>query len=258
MTATSITPEEVERMIAYRKEGRTYASIGKEFGVTGEWVRLLTADEVDPEEVKRQRELARTKALVEAVQEHPLWTVNQLASHLGLSRARVLSGLELNNLPIIDPFPSNKSGIRFTDKELEKYVRQAVSDLGNDNSLSEKEYSSWRESNPGAPSAATYEQRFLNWSSAMEEYGIQAPTQPGRKYTRSTRRDALDLVIAYVKQCEGRPTYTGYGKWAGENGALSAQTIRNRLGTWGEAVEEAYKEIILNNDEDGDRSGDAS
>ncbi len=77
---------------------------------------------------------------------------------------------------------------------------------------------------------------------------MKAAGQPVNGSTRSYARrwtdtEVLDFVVQYRMADDSRSTYDGYGRWATANGAPSAQTVRNTLGSWS-AVKAAALPLI--------------
>lgn len=76
-------------------------------------------------------------------------------------------------------------------------------------------------------------QRFGTWRQACSAAGVQAH-EPVRTYSSRWSDDQLlSWVRSYLAASTSRPTYTGLDDWLRQQSdAPSAQTIRNRYGTW--------------------------
>lgn len=96
----------------------------------------------------------------------------------------------------------------------------------------------WRDH--GGASAARVIQRFGSWNAACAAAGLA--TNRGRAaYRRSWTRESLLAAVADYLVSEGAAgSYADYARWARTTqGAPSAQTVRNYLGSWGSAKEDA-------------------
>lgn len=91
------------------------------------------------------------------------------------------------------------------------------------------------------PSAQLIALRFSSWSRACEVAGVECGSAPRGVYARSwSNRDLIAYVRDYMSTTYNA-SFSGYQEWASKNeGAPSAQTIRNRLGPW-----VAVKEMAL-------------
>jgi hypothetical protein len=92
------------------------------------------------------------------------------------------------------------------------------------------------------PSAQLIALRFSSWSRACEVAGVECGSSPRDVYTRSwSNRDLVAYVRDYIATTY-KASFSGYQQWASQNdGAPSAQTIRNRLGPWAEVKQMALQ-----------------
>jgi hypothetical protein len=82
-------------------------------------------------------------------------------------------------------------------------------------------------------------QREGSWREACTAAGVEA-NKASRAYGRTwSRDDLLDWVRRYLAE-EEKPTYTRLSAWLrGQEGAPSANTIRNAFGGWSAVLEAA-------------------
>lgn len=94
------------------------------------------------------------------------------------------------------------------------------------------------------PSGARVIQRFHTWADACRAAGIRSGAPPKRDYTtRWTDDDMLALVVEYLADPAESGTYAGWDRWRARHRpeGPSAQTLRNRLGTWAQIKAEALR-----------------
>jgi hypothetical protein len=93
---------------------------------------------------------------------------------------------------------------------------------------------------PGIPGSVRITQRFNTWNSACAAAAVPA-RQREREYSRRwTEKDLLQWVRRYLDETGRAATYSGFTLWLrrhSDEGAPSAQTIRNNLGKWRDVVE---------------------
>lgn len=92
------------------------------------------------------------------------------------------------------------------------------------------------------PSAQLIALRFGSWARACEVAGVECGSAPRDAYARSwSTRDLIAYVRDYMSTTYNA-SLSGYQQWASKNeGAPSAQTIRNRLGPWVEVKQMALQ-----------------
>ena len=115
-----------------------------------------------------------------------------------------------------------------------------VAQLPGGNPLSAPFYDGHRK--PGAIGSVRAMQRFQTWSAACTAAGVQHRVTT-RDYNRQwTEEDLLEWVRRYVAEAEATASYRKFSGWLGEHreeGAPSAQTVRNYLGKWVDVVRAA-------------------
>lgn len=130
-----------------------------------------------------------------------------------------------------DPARS-RSGRRpdFTDDHITAVLREAAARAGDP--LSVAQYDAGRHE----PSSARIIQRFGSWSSACAAAGLSTRSA-SRTYTRAFDETTVAAAVArYLAEPGCTGSYAGYAAWAQRiEGAPSAQTVRNTLGSWAQA-----------------------
>lgn len=88
-------------------------------------------------------------------------------------------------------------------------------------------------------------QRFGTWSEACHAAGVEVEERT-RVYRRGwSQEDLLAWARRYLEDAGPAPSYKDFQQWLREHkndGAPSAATMRNRLGTWVTIVERAVEE----------------
>lgn len=98
---------------------------------------------------------------------------------------------------------------------------------------------------PGSVGSGRIIQRFGTWNDACRTAGVDAEERT-RVYRRGwTEEDLVAWTRRYLADAGPAPSYKDFQQWLREHkteGAPSAATMRNRLGTWVTIVELASKE----------------
>lgn len=91
------------------------------------------------------------------------------------------------------------------------------------------------------PGSVRVIQRFDTWSEACRQAGVTSVAAARSVYERRwTKDDLLDWVRTYLEEVGHSATYAGLSSWLKERsaeGAPSAQTVRNNVGTWSDIVD---------------------
>lgn len=125
----------------------------------------------------------------------------------------------------------NDATMTYSDDDIKEALLRGVELLGEP--LTTAGYDSVRAQFDG-PSSARVIQRFTTWIRACDFAGA-AHGQPRRaEYKRRwTDTEMLDWASAYFATEDCRGTYKDFSVWAASTpGAPSAQTVRNKLGSW--------------------------
>lgn len=91
-------------------------------------------------------------------------------------------------------------------------------------------------------SATRVIQRFGSWADACTAAGVKANAPSGRSGSAKWSEDDLLAWVRRYLDAEPAGTYAGLAAWLKEHkadGAPSAQTLRNKLGTWREMADAA-------------------
>jgi len=100
------------------------------------------------------------------------------------------------------------------------------------------------------PSSVRVIQVFKTWSGALAAAGVPALT-PSRDYQSSwTDDELLQLMGEYLLDPETTGSYAGWAEWrrVARPDAPSAQTLRNRLGSWSKAKGAAQQALAPGDD----------
>ena len=84
-------------------------------------------------------------------------------------------------------------------------------------------------------------QVFKTWRAALDEAGVPA-MEPARSYQSAwTDEEILQAVAEYLADTSTTGAYSGWDPWrrATKANAPSAQTLRNRFGSWSEVKAQA-------------------
>ncbi len=93
------------------------------------------------------------------------------------------------------------------------------------------------------PSSSRIIQRFGSWNAACAAAGLRT-RDATRRYARNWDAEAVTAAVArYLANPGATGSYAGYAQWARTaDGAPSAQTVRNVLGSWAQAKSTARGE----------------
>lgn len=119
---------------------------------------------------------------------------------------------------------------------------QRVAALPNGSPLTGPFYDSRR--SPESIGAARIIQRFGSWTKACHIAGVEVEERT-RVYRKVWgEEEVLEWARRYLRESEARPTFMDFQFWLRrlkDEGAPSAATVRNRLGTWSNIVERAQE-----------------
>lgn len=141
---------------------------------------------------------------------------------------------------------TQKGRVRYPDESIMENLRTAAEECGQP--LTIAAYNKFADGK-GYPTNLTIMNRFGSWRAACEAAGVKANEQRPRR-----RVFDRDDCIAALQQCSMAsngviPSYMRYVEWAKANKyAPSAPTVRNRLGSWKEALQAAFEESSSQSD----------
>jgi hypothetical protein len=235
------------QIVARRAAGARLAEIGAEFGLTRERVRQIIAEHGGPsrrtvaqfaaERAEQARLELRERAL-SVLDTQPGVSLAELSEALGERPAAVRAALGADARRLLR---HSKARIgRVDSDELLEGLRLAAELT--DGPLTGTAYDRI-ESMLGLQSRVRIVQRFGTWVSACELAGVTPGRAVRDNYRRSwTKEEMLDWVIAYLGDPRSPGTYAGYGAFARvTDGAPSATTLRNELGTWADIKSAALR-----------------
>lgn len=177
-------------------------------------------------------------------------TAAELAERSGLTTREVEQALGWDEA--LRRRPRNTWSVSIDDETVLAELRR-VSELPGGSPLSGPFYDEHRR--PEAVGSVRITQRFQTWTAACAAAGVTSRTRD-REYSRQwSNDDLLEWARMYIEEVGAAATYKDFGKWLRERrdeGAPSAQTLRNYVGSWHAIVQLA---IGANPDEpspDGD------
>lgn len=227
-----------EQICEMRRAGHTLAAIGKEFGISREWVRIIVAQAGGPTaaEVRRARieraadaEQARRKALAAELRRDSAQSVHDLSHRFHLPARTVREvAWEEGALPLLELREEPPGPKRFTDADVIEAVRRADAELPGD-TLGRVGYDRWRAGREHIPTSQTVSQR-LGWEQACAMVG-RTPTASVRKsYARTGEKELLEAVADWLDTRPRGVSVYSYEEWAKENRRPCATLVRQRLG----------------------------
>lgn len=241
--------EEVEQMHNKYLRGGTLRSIGREYGLSYERIRQLfqqhdmVHDSIRMDGVRRYERLVeaweRDEEIVDAYKR--LGNAGSVVDQTGLKRTQVDAVLASfdQRATYRNRGGTRKGRVRYTDDTIKEYLRNAASECGQP--LTIAAYNRFADGK-NYPTNLTIMHRFGSWHAACEAAGVGANQQRARKQVFDR-----ESCIQALQQCSQDdngvlPSYMRYHKWVNEQDGLlpSAPTIRNRIGSWTEALKEAF------------------
>lgn len=169
--------------------------------------------------------------------------VVELGRRSGLSSDEVRE--ELGTRDVLRRLRKNTWTVGADDASILEEIRR-VAGLPGGSPLSGPFYEEHRRRN--LPGSVRVVQRFSTWSEACRRAGIRPVAAIRSDYQRRwTTEDLLHWVRAYLQEVGAAATYAGMSSWLkarSTDGAPSAQTIRNSVGTWTEVLDLALMERL--------------
>lgn len=238
-----------DELIRRYDDGETLASIGHDYGVTGEAVRQRLAALGRPGASGRQSARERRQARMEAATPEvvkafrELRDVHAVASTTGVDTTTVRAILDDHDLlhqavPKVRNKPS-----QYTDEEILDCIRSAASTQPQ--GLSHSAYDEHAkpltlDDGRRWPTHQTATLRFGSWADACKAAGVEPGRRMRKEYAvKWDAEDCVKAVAAFLEEswAEGnRATVVGYDEWQSDREAPSAATVRQRLGGWSAAV----------------------
>lgn len=240
-------PPHVVEIIERRWQGLTLREIGAEFGLTRERVRQLlmkhegpSADAVRHLRAAQARSAERTHqeavsgTLHDALDRRGPMTAGELAEITGLEASDVSKHWpeELAHLRL---WGSGQGESRWTDEDIYEALRRAsIYEFP----LSTTAYSELlRIGQIEGPSVPRIWQRFGSWTTACAAAGVVASAARNREYdSKWSDEELLQLVRSYLMDPDAPNSARRFDEWKRANApdGPSAQTLRNRFGSWNE------------------------
>ena len=240
--------EEIKAMYDQYVRGGTLRSIGRDYNLSYERVRQLfqehglVSDSVRMDSARRyERILEAWERNDEIIDSYKLsGNADAVVQDTGLRRAQVdtVLGAFKQRATYRNRGGTQKGRVRYSDSTIMENLRTAAEECGQPLTISA--YNKFADGK-GYPTNLTIMNRFGSWHAACEAAGVKANQQRPRRRVF----DAEDCIAA-IRQCTEEndgvvPSYMRYVDWAkGNSQAPSAPTIRNRLGSWKEALEAAF------------------
>jgi hypothetical protein len=182
--------------------------------------------------------------LLTIMRENPGCTRRQLSELSGLSEAR-MPGILGDEVRLL--VQENKKDPTFSDEDIKQALIRGVQLAGEP--LTATGYDAVKDRFAG-PSSVRVIQRYSTWSQACEQAGVVHGRPRRPKYQRRwTDEEMLEWVATYFQSAEFRGSYADFSQWAKQTlGSPSAQSVRNRLGSWQQVKRDAL--ALIN---EGDR-----
>ena len=239
-----------EQVRALRSQGQTVGEIAERFGVSRQRVSQILQKSGGPSrgDVRRARaarsdaEDRRLRRLIHGdLEDHPGSTVDEVASRLGLDTAVVRSRVPAAAKRLLINGAHGSGTTWSREQTLEAIGLAATFEWP----LSGPTYDSLvRQGEVSGPSSVRIGQVFGSWSAACLEAGVESLAPIRNDYqSRWTDEELLDWVADYLRSPGSRGTHDGYDVWrvGASDDAPSVQTVRNRLGRWGEVKRRALQ-----------------
>lgn len=245
-------PPHVVEMIERRWQGLTLDEIGAEFGVTRERVRQLlkkhggpTAGEIrelraaEARSAQRAHEEAVAAEIRKTLDGRGPMTVAEMAVATGVD-AGELSRYWPQDLAHLRLWGAGQGESRWSDEDICEALRQASA---YEFPLTTSAYSELlRVGQIEGPSVPRIGQRFGSWTAACAAAGVVAGDPWNREYeSRWSDEDLLQIARAYLVDPNAPSSAHRFDEWKREYApdGPSAQTLRNRLGSWTEVKRRA-------------------
>lgn len=226
--------------------GGTLEAVGQQYGLTRERVRQIFRDQGLPTiplgDRRRRVHEKRADEIIDKYRE--LRDEREVARVLGLPRVVVEEVLR-KRLSASELRKRTKHGKKYSNDELIAMLCQASEALGG--VLTKDDFESYareRQLSDGRPwpTAQTHMHRFGTWRKALEAAGLRAnPTSAIAGQLLFTEAQCIDALRHLARELDKAPTVAEYEAYAKEmNGAFpSSATIRNRFGSWYDALAKA-------------------
>lgn len=246
--------ERAEDMVALRREGACLSEIGDKYGVSRERARQIIARAGGPStgEAKGPRDEANRLRIAEWFGQNPTGRATECGQALGLGVPTVNRLADPETLRT-----ARRLRVRVVDwatpsygpEDYRRSLRAAwkiAKEMGK-KSLSSTMYDALRVTDAiEGPSAARIQQVYGSWVAAATDARVPAGGRQ-REYVRKyDREDEVLLLIAeYLSDPEAPGTYHGWNPWkrAHYPDAPSAETLRNRMGTWSKIKARALQQV---------------
>lgn len=245
-------PPHVAEMIERRWRGLTLDEIGAEFGLTRERVRQLlkkyrgpSAAEIrdlragEAEAAQRAHDQAVSGGIREVLDGRGPMTVAEVADATGLVASEISKHWP-QDLAHLRLWGAGQGESRWTDEDICEALRQAsVYEFP----LTTTAYSQLLQvGQVDGPSVPRIGQRFGSWSAACAAAGVVAGDAPNREYeSKWSDEELLQVARAYLVDPNAPSSAHGFNEWKRDNApdGPSAQTLRNRFGSWTEVKRRA-------------------
>lgn len=241
-----------EQIIAGRLQGSSLRELAEHFGVSSQRVSQILRKTGGPtrsdvRDARSARASASARRLARLVgldlEEHPGSSATDVALRLGV---------DVNVVRANVPQASRRLLVNEAHGTTPTWSRQESLDAVSLAStfewpLSSPTYDSLvRQGEVHGPSSVRLGQVFGSWRAVCIEAGVEPVTPPREDYqSRWTDGELLDWVADYLRSPGSRGTHSGYDHWRAETlaDAPSAQTVRNRLGKWGDVKRRALSRM---------------
>jgi hypothetical protein len=249
LTSRAAAREARDRHLASLADtGMTLQEMGDVYGITREMVRIVLARAgvtgADLRQARRSRaELQRAadrRAILTWAHANPGRTVKEAAHALGMSVQGVHEaiGTAVGNHFVREP--SCRDHV-YTDADIARALQDAATEMGNP--LSKNDYDAYVLARGGITSVRVLQRYSGSWNAACRAAGLKVNRGRPHYTRRWSVPDLILCVIDYLESEEATGAYHDYDRWARVDADRpSAQTVRNYLGSWGQAKRLALQE----------------
>lgn len=257
MPPSTPSPPRVAEMIKLRWHGLTLGEIGVEFHLTRERVRQLLKKHGGPsaEEVREFRAADRQRAdrdrattiaaeIRRALEDRGPMTVSDVSEVTRIATDDI-SKFWPKELAYLRLWRRQSNERRWSDDQILTALKQAsVYEFPLTTSAYKELLDIGQISGPSVPRIT---QRFGTWSEACAQAGVVAADPWNREYeSRWSDDDILRIVKSYLMDQTAPNSFHKFDEWKRQNApdGPSAQTMRNRLGTWADIKKRALKQGV--------------
>lgn len=217
--------------------GHTLQEMGDYFNVTRERIRqIVSRYNISSNTLRKKRKekekewrIHSTQKTIQLSKAHPEYTIEQLSSHLGLTKDFIHKALGARRI-IHD---ESEARTRFYSSLTKQELGEAIKTwFAQSDTHTSEDYDRWSRDHD-VPGRQTVMIRFHTWNNALRELGLISPVN-NRGGARPRLSDELCWASLYRFFTSEHPYYSiqSYETYAKKNNLPSSATLRKRFGTW--------------------------